>query len=275
MKNKVVIVGAGISARIAKFFYPESIMIAPSITNNPFFYLWQTKDTLRFVKQFKLSFTKKIIKSMRIGSNVEKYNVLTYKPRDNKPSKGLTEIKTLVINDKRLINANIDYINTIVSIDTDSHTILLDNNKVLSFKKLIWTAPINFRLNNKIYRAKYSPISFIRCYSEKELFSEDYCYTFLDSFLDAGIYRISRKEDYYTFEIARSYNNLERAKSFIRIVFPEIICGNIYTYTTGHIVTKINVPKCDDILYLGRNAQMERKIMAHDVVSKLYEVTSK
>jgi len=271
--SKILIVGAGASARIAKIFYPSAEVIAPTIINNPFFYLWYTKNVEKFLKDFDISYELKTITNIKIGVNVEKYNKLTFKPIDSKPSMGFSKIKVVDIKDSRLTKIEINHKDLVKSINVKRGDVVLSSGKHVKFDLLIWTAPINLVLDNCHYSAKYSPIAFMKYVSSHEIFAADYCYTFLDSFLDVGIYRISKNKNIYTFEVARAISNMKRAELFISIVFPYLKHKSTFVYSTGHIVNKVKIPRAKNILFLGRNAQMNRKILIKDVIKKLYEVS--
>ena len=265
--RKVFIIGAGVTASIVKLFVPQAKIIAPEGKGFlPVQYIWQTQETLRFVRDFKIPFAAKTISALNSISEleVELYNKVTHKPQNNKPSKGKKEIKALICN---LPNAKIDIADTVLSV---SDGIIQTSKENYQYDLVFMCSPLVF----KPFSINYYPIRTYKCRTD---FEPEWDYAYLGGKLLAHyIYRASHDdscEDFFHLEQAGELNLPDW-------IVEELTKDELHidVKVVGSFVNKFahfDAPKKPNkdtkkMIFASRLAILDNEFLLSDLIKKMY-----
>lgn len=263
------IVGAGASASVLSMIFPTAKVVAPDSGKIPdLFYLWDEPIVKKFLDDFAIPYSPKLVKVGFFPKNptrkqVDKYNKITFKTSTSLPSKGRREFKALLA---KIPDPKIDMLQKVKNINFLEKKMHLTTDYTVNYERVFWTAPHDMTF--------YSPITFVRCACGKRKIKEDYVYLLDDELLDWKAYRIAKKDDEYVVEIAGMIGYLPNIINIIDIVSRklgvELEVIDFYTRRVGHTVMSVQIPDMDryGVWFLGRYAQLDHEVMISDVIKK-------
>lgn len=266
-ENKIFIIGGGATAAIVKLFYPDAKIIAPDGRSFlPIHYVWETPETLQFMKDFNIAYTEKNVKVFKgtKPEEIEYYNNITHKPKGNKPSAGKKEIKTLICN---LPDFPIDIKETVSEITQDK--IITDNN-AYEYDLVFICSPLLFEPFKNIV---YYPMRIYKC-EFKDHYDWDYAYLG-GELLKHNIYRASIEGNYLFLE----QTGTEEQKFIdIELWFQNFFGADI-TITASFINKFAHFDKPDKInedtpkwIYASRLSSLDNEFLFSDLIKKMYEI---
>lgn len=281
-KQNVFIIGAGATASIVKLFYPHAKTIAPAGRSYlPVHYVWDTKYTRKFMKQFNIAYISKDIKVFKgTGKDeIQLYNKITHKPKKNKPSKGKKEIKTLICT---LPDFPIDIQETVIKIKDDyiitSHdnaqNCMLCNNKrqhKYEYDLIFICSPLLFKPFGNI---TYFPMRIYQCESNLDKFPWDYAYLGKE-LLKNKIYRASKESGNLYLEQAgdqvQDFKKIENA--FFKFFGEEIKIKQSFVNKYAHFkVPKIPNKDTKKWIYASRLASLDNEFLFSTLIEKIYKL---
>jgi len=267
------IIGAGITAAAVHYFFPNSMVIAPSYGRVPkTFFVWKDKNTMKFVREFRIAYEEKKIIVGKKGNNIKLYNKITDKKKKNFPCENKESFEGLMLNNLKIPLLVKD---TIFEVKKDH--LVGGKRCYYDVKNVFWTAHIDkTTFFGEKFMVSYKPITFLNFKTSESLFKENILYLLEEKFLNKGIYRATRNNGEWSFEVNKLLCKKEERK-IVEFLCDEFgISVNCYSgkaeLPKARVVTEEKTKDYENLFFIGRYAQCDYEIKLNDVIEKLYKI---